>query len=140
MFVGPCSLSLFEALLECAGDSLVGRLSLAVSLGVVWSGIVKLDPPFLAKNLELKAYELRAIVHDNLLWYAKAAYDILPDKLLDFAVTDLIVGHSFDPLGEVVGYCEHVNSLARGRWEFTDNVHPPFHEWQWGDDRIKLLR
>ena len=53
-------------LLECVNDSLVGRLSLAVSLGVAWSGLVKLDPPFLTEVLEVKADELKAIICDYL--------------------------------------------------------------------------
>ena len=127
-------------LLECLDDSLVGRLSLANSLGVAWSGVVKLDPPFLAEVLELKANELRAVIGENLLWYAEAAYDILPDEVLNFAVRDLMKGLSFNPLGEVVSNREHVNPLARGQWEFVDDVHPPFHEWPWGGDGSKLLR
>ena len=89
-------------LLECVDDILVGRLSLAVSLGIAWSGVVKLDPPFLAEVLELKANELRAVVDDNLLRNTEAAYDIFPYEVLDFVVIDLMEGLSLDPLGEVV--------------------------------------
>ena len=52
---------------------------------------------------------------------------------------DMMESLNFDPLGEVVGDHEHVNLLARGRWEFSDDVHPLFHEWPWGDDRGELL-
>ena len=86
------------------------------------SGVVHLDLPFLAEVLELKANELRAIVGDNHFWNAEAAYDILPNKVLKLAVTELMEGLSFDPLGEVVGDREHVNPLARGCWEFANNV------------------
>ena len=90
--------------------------------------------------MELKADGLRAIVNDNLLWYAKVSYDILPDEILDFVVLDLMESLSFNPLREVVGDRDHVNPLAWGRWEFADDVHPPLHEWPWGDDGGKLIR
>ena len=123
-------------LLECVDDSLVGKLG----LGVAWSEVVELDPPFLAQVLELKADELRAIVSDYLLWYAEVANDILPYELFDFSVADLMEGLSFYPLSEVIGHCEHVYPLARGRWEFVDDVYPPFHEWPRGDDGSELLK
>ena len=53
---------------------------------------------------------------------------------------DMMESLNFDPLGEVVGDHKHVNLLARGRWEFSDDVHPLFHEWPWKDDGSKLLR
>ena len=84
--------------------------------------------------------ELRTIVDDYLFRNAEAAYYILPDEVLDLTVTDLMKGLSLYPLGEVVGDRKHVHPLAWGRWEFTDDVYPPFHEGPRGDDGGELLR
>ena len=84
--------------------------------------------------------ELRAIVSDCLFQNAEAAYYILPDEVLDLTVTDLMKGLSLYPLGEVVGDRKHVHPLAWACWEFTNDVHPPFHEGPRGDDGGELLR
>ena len=47
---------------------------------------------------------------------------------------------SLYPLGEIVSDYKHVHPLAWGRWEFTDNVHPPLHEGPRGDDGGELFR
>ena len=56
----------------------------------MWSGVVKLDPPFFAEVLELMTDELRAIVGDYLFWNSEVADDFLPYEVLDFALTDLV--------------------------------------------------
>ena len=66
-------------------------------------------------------------------------YEILPYEVLDFAVADLMEGFSLDPLSEVFCDGDHVNSLAQGCWEFSDDVYPSFHERPWGDDGSELL-
>ena len=78
--------------------------------------------------------ELRATVGDYLFQNAKAAYNIFPNEVLDFTVTDLMESLSLYPFGEIIGDCKHVHSLAWGRWEFTDDVHPPFHKRPGEDD------
>ena len=45
---------------------------------------------------------MRAIVGDYLFRNAEVAYNILPNKVLDFTVMDLIEGLSLYPLGEIV--------------------------------------
>ena len=113
---------------------------MAVNLGITWSGVVELDPLFFAEVLELMTNELRTIIGDYLFWNAETAFNILPDEVLDFTVTDLMEGLSLNPLSEVIDDYEHVHPLAWGHWEFTDDVHPPFHERPGGDDGRKLLR
>ena len=76
------------------------------------SGEGEFDPPFLAELLEVERDELGFVVGDNLFGNAKAADDILPDEVLDFSITELMVGLSLYPLGEVVCDCEHVHALA----------------------------
>ena len=98
--------------LECLDGSLVGRLGLAVSVGIAWSGAVKLDPPFFAKVLEFMNDELRAIVGDYLFRNFEVAYNILPNEVLDFTVTDLMEGLCLYPFSEVVSDRKHVHPLA----------------------------
>lgn len=89
--------------------------------------------------MELKADKLRAIVSDYLFWNAKATYDVLPYEFLDLTVMDLVEGFSLNPLGKVVGDCEHVDSLAKSHYEFFNDVYPLLHEWPWGDNGSELL-
>ena len=113
---------------------------MAVSLGIAWSGVVELNPPFFAEVLELIIDELRTIISDYLFWNTEAAYDILPNEVLDFMFSNLMEGLSLYLLSRVIGDYEHVHPLASGYWEFTNDVHPPFHESPKGDDGRKLLR
>ena len=91
-------------LLECLDDSFIGRLSLAVGLGVACCGVVNFDHP-LSEVLELKSDELRAIVGDYLFWNSEVANIILLYEVLNIVVMDLMKGLNLDPLGKVVGNC-----------------------------------
>ena len=65
--------------------------------------------------------------------------DLVAEFVEDARGLSLEEGFSLDPLGEVVSDHGHINPLAQGHWEFSDDVHPPFHERPWGDDGSELL-
>ena len=82
---------------------------------------------------------MRSIVGDDLFGDAEAADNVLPDEVFDFSVSDLMVGLSFHPLGEVVCDCDHVHMLAGCYRKLSHNVHSPLHEGPWREDGSELF-
>ena len=82
---------------------------------------------------------MRPIVGDDLFGDAKAADDVLPNKVFGFSIADLMICLSFHPLGEVVCDCEHVHALAGCCRKLSHNVHSPLHEGPWREDGSELL-
>ena len=64
---------------------------------------------------------------------------VLPDEVFDFLITDLMVGLSLYPLGEVVCDCEHVYALVGCCRKLSYNVHSPLHEGPWREDGSELF-
>lgn len=80
----------------------LGVETLAVDVRILHHGRgrsrhVLFDAPFFEESLGLFSYELRAVVGDNRLGYAKSENDVLPDKSGNVVFFVGVEGFSFDP-------------------------------------------
>ena len=89
-------------------------------------------PHLLIEVLQLLVDKLTAVVGDDRVREAEAAYDVAPDEGVDLPSGDVSQGLYFDPLGEIVHCNKYEFLLCSAHREGSDDVHAPLSERPWG--------